>query len=182
MIRNLMRSLWGREVPSALKSAHQMYAGGNYAAAAEAYSKLALAAERELSPHTAWLYLQVARSYISDGEVARAMKDLEHGLSLLISAGLDDKAYLIGHQFLAQLINLQREDQAGELSEFLRFGLPGYSLSTVPQTANTIQVLPMRCTSCEGPIRLVEVRWKDSHTAECPYCGSPVRVLEKVRE
>jgi len=182
MVRRFVRRLWGQEPPSALKSANQMYTAGDYAGAAEGYAKLAPAAEKERSPHAAWLYLQAARSYISTGEVARSIKDLEHGLSLLISAGFDDKAYLLGHQFMAQFINLQKEDEAGELSEFLRFGLPGYTVSRVQQTAKTTQVLPMRCPSCEGPIRLVEVRWKDPHTAECPYCGDPVRVLEKARE
>jgi len=177
-----MRGIWGQAVSPALMSTHHMYAAGNYSGAAAGYGKLALAAEKERSPHAAWLYLQAARSYIGNDEVARAMKDLEHGLSLLISGGFEDKAYLIGHQFLAQFNNLQKEDQADQLSAFLRFGLPGYSVSTVPQAAKTTEVLPMRCPTCEGPMRLVEVRWKDSHTAECPYCGNPVGVLAKVRE
>jgi tetratricopeptide (TPR) repeat protein len=181
MVQSFMRSLWGKEVSSELKAAHRSWATGDYGSAADQYQKLALAAEKQLSPHAPWLYLQAARSCISVGDLPRAMKYLERGLSLLISAGSDDTAYLLSHQFLNQLSALGREDEAQELVEYLRFGLPGYSVSAVPRNVNTGQLLPTQCPTCEGPIRLIEVRWKDSQTAECPYCGNLVRVLQKVR-
>lgn len=181
MLQNFVRSLWGQAVSPELKAAHRLYATGDYASAAQQYEKLAYDQEKQLSPRAPWLNLQAARACISIGEFPRAMKNLERGLSLLISGGSDDKAYLISHQFLTQLSALGREDEAQELVEYLRFGLPGYSVSAVPRNVNTGQLLPTQCPTCEGPIRLVEVRWKDNRTAECPYCGNPVRVLEKVR-
>jgi tetratricopeptide (TPR) repeat protein len=181
MVQNFMRSLWGQAVSSELKAAHRLYATGDYVRAADQYEKLALEQEKQLSPRAPWLFLQGARSCISVGEFPQAMKDLERGLSLLISGGSDDKAYLISQQFLTQLSALGRGDEAGELVEYLRFGLPGYSVSAIPRNVNTGQLLPTQCPTCEGPIRLIEVRWKDNQTAECPYCGNPVRVLQKAR-
>lgn len=181
MVQNFMRSIWGQAVSSELKAAHRLYATGDYAGAAGQYEELALGAEKQLSPRAPWLYLQAARACISIAEFPRAMKNLERGLSLLMSGGSDDKAFLISHQFLTQLSALGREDEAQELVAYLRFGMPGYSISAVPRNADTGQLLPTQCPTCEGPIRLIEVRWKDNRTAECPYCGNPVRVLQRIR-
>jgi hypothetical protein len=181
MVRNFMRSIWGQAVSPELKAANQMFNAGNYAAAGPAYHALGEYAEKEKIPHAAWFYLQAGRSHIGNSQLPPALRALEHGISLLISGGLDDKAYLLGQQFLTQLNNLGKEDEAEELAEFLRFGLPGYSVATAPQTMNTSQLLPLRCPTCEAPMRLIEVRWKNSHTAECAYCGNPVQSPQKVR-
>jgi hypothetical protein len=182
MFRNLRRSLWGQAVSPELKSAHQMYRSGNYSGAAPLYEILGQRAEKERSPRAPWLFLQAARSRLSSAEAAEGMKHLEHGISLLISAGSHDKAYLIGQQFLSNLGNIGKDDEVDELTQFLRFGLPGYKVSTVPQEEKTEQLLPPNCPTCGGPMRLVEVRWKDAKTAECPYCGNPVQRPVKVRD
>lgn len=181
MVRNFMRGIWGQAVSPELRNANQMFNAGNFGSAAPAYEALGRQAEKERSPHAAWFFLQAGRSRIGHRDISAAMKALEHGISLLISAGWDDKAYLLGQQFVAQLNNLGKQDEAEEMAEFLRFGLPGYSVATVPQTMDTGQLLPLRCPACEAPMRLIEVRWKNSHSAECPYCGNPVRAPEKVR-
>jgi predicted RNA-binding Zn-ribbon protein involved in translation (DUF1610 family) len=38
-------------------------------------------------------------------------------------------------------------------------------------------LLPSHCESCGGPIHSPEVEWLNAHTAECPYCGSPIRAM-----
>ena len=35
--------------------------------------------------------------------------------------------------------------------------------------------LPAHCSACGGPLRPDEVDWLDATTAECPYCGNPVK-------
>jgi hypothetical protein len=35
--------------------------------------------------------------------------------------------------------------------------------------------IPTHCPSCGAPLRPDEVDWLDDVTAECGYCGSPVR-------
>jgi hypothetical protein len=182
VFRFFRRSQWGRQAVSPeLKTAHQLYRAGKFAAAAPLYVKLGQEAEKELKPPARWLFLQAARSHLSAAEMAPAMKELEHAISLLISAGSDDKAYLIGQRFLSQLRNAGKEDEVDELAGFLHFALPGYSVSTVPQEQKTEQLLPPYCPTCEAPMRLIEVRWKDAKTAECPYCGNPVQQPVKVR-
>jgi hypothetical protein len=36
-------------------------------------------------------------------------------------------------------------------------------------------VLPASCGGCGAPLNPNEVRWHDTHTAECPYCGTMVK-------
>jgi endogenous inhibitor of DNA gyrase (YacG/DUF329 family) len=36
-------------------------------------------------------------------------------------------------------------------------------------------ILPTHCPACGGTVRPDEVEWLDEITAECAYCGSPVR-------
>jgi hypothetical protein len=36
-------------------------------------------------------------------------------------------------------------------------------------------VLPTHCPSCGAALRPDEIEWLDESTAECAYCGSPVR-------
>jgi hypothetical protein len=157
-----------------------MYLAGNYGGAAPLYQRLAEQAEKKLSPPAPWLHLQAGRSLIRSGNCLPAMKALEHGLSLIISAGSADRAFLVGQQLRELLVELGREDEAGELAQFLRFGLPGYAAYPFSQPAQIGRPLPETCPRCEGPILLAEVAWRNSHTAECAYCGNPVRVLKKV--
>jgi hypothetical protein len=35
--------------------------------------------------------------------------------------------------------------------------------------------IPAGCASCGGPLHPDEVEWHAANTAECPYCGSPVK-------
>ena len=45
-----------------------------------------------------------------------------------------------------------------------------------PAPAETVHpVLPARCGQCGALIRTDEIEWIDAQTAECAYCGSPIR-------
>jgi hypothetical protein len=39
--------------------------------------------------------------------------------------------------------------------------------------------LPAKCPSCGAAIRLNEVKWFDDITAECRYCGTPIKATPK---
>jgi hypothetical protein len=41
---------------------------------------------------------------------------------------------------------------------------------TPPQ--HRLELLPMTCPNCGGPIRGHEVKWTGSQSADCPYCGA----------
>jgi hypothetical protein len=39
-----------------------------------------------------------------------------------------------------------------------------------------VDLLPLTCTHCGGPIRSHEVTWTSAHSAACPYCGSNLQM------
>jgi DNA-directed RNA polymerase subunit RPC12/RpoP len=45
---------------------------------------------------------------------------------------------------------------------------------TVPvdELLHRVDLLPINCAQCGGPIRSNEVRWTGKQSAACPYCGS----------
>lgn len=179
MLRGLFGGTKRSEVSPELIQAHRAYSAALYITAAEKYEALGRDAEKAGSPHAPWLYLQAARSNLHLDEVPLAMKQFERAISLLIAAGADDKAYIVGNQGMTLLHTRGREDEVQELADFMRFGLPGYRALAVSPEAHTSPVILQDCPACEGPIRPAEVRWKDLRTAECPYCGSTVPVLKK---
>jgi hypothetical protein len=36
-------------------------------------------------------------------------------------------------------------------------------------------LLPATCPACGGYMQVEEIKWLDQSTAQCPYCGKPVR-------
>lgn len=39
--------------------------------------------------------------------------------------------------------------------------------------------LPENCPNCGGPVTKGNVHWTGRRTAACPFCGSPLKVVEK---
>jgi DNA-directed RNA polymerase subunit RPC12/RpoP len=39
-----------------------------------------------------------------------------------------------------------------------------------------VDLLPLTCTHCGGPIRSHEVTWTGAQSAACPYCGSSLQM------
>ncbi len=53
---------------------------------------------------------------------------------------------------------------------------PGLNLNNMPaEESEKHPVLPTHCPGCGAPIHPDDVDWIDNVTAECEYCGSPVR-------
>ena len=62
-----------------------------------------------------------------------------------------------------------------DIEILLKTHLPANSIFET-QTASTKKpILPTHCPSCGAAMKPDEVEWLDEITAECGYCGSPVR-------
>jgi hypothetical protein len=64
--------------------------------------------------------------------------------------------------------------EAGEIAALLESNLAGDDPSADPQPTRDA-VLPTHCPNCGGTLHPDEIEWLDGITAECAYCGSPVR-------
>ena len=61
-----------------------------------------------------------------------------------------------------------------EIANLLKASLPkGFQAGNSAPAKKA--VLPAHCPSCGAAVRPDEVEWLDDITAECDYCGSPVR-------
>jgi hypothetical protein len=75
-----------------------------------------------------------------------------------------------------QLTERSLTEQAGEISGWLSETLAGKAVGS-PAAGGAVkqQVLPTHCPSCGAALNSREVTWLDEATAECLYCGGPVR-------
>ena len=135
-------------IPVALQHAHELMEGGNYAEAALAFEKLAAAAEQRMGPRAPFLFMQAGRARILLKQIPAGMAHLRHGL----------------------------EKEASEIANLISNHIPAISESPTQRGPDPSRItLPTHCPSCGAAVRPNEIEWLDEFTAECDYCGSPVR-------
>jgi hypothetical protein len=179
-IRRMLRTThWlaraARRAPEELILANEMMESKNYAGAAEQFEALARVDEARGGRYVPQLYLQAGRARILSGLVGTGMAHLKHGLSLLSGRGDWLRLHHAGRRIIAELNQLGLVDEANEVSRYLNSNLPG-NFSPPSESASARRpVLPTHCPSCGATLRPDEVEWLDDVTAECAYCGSPVR-------
>jgi hypothetical protein len=148
---------------------------GNYLEAASALEQLARAAEARGGPRAPLFHIQAGRARIMAGQPAPAMESLERGLGLFAVRGQSAKLGNFGARLVADLHQRGLVEEAGWLTDYLRELSPGFQ-APAPLTASPKQpLLPTHCPACGAPLRPDEVDWLDAATAECAFCGSPVR-------
>jgi hypothetical protein len=67
------------------------------------------------------------------------------------------------------------ESEVTDIEILLKTHLPAKFTSDLQTTSTKKPILPTHCPSCGAAVKPDEVEWLDDITAECGYCGSPVR-------
>jgi hypothetical protein len=80
----------------------------------------------------------------------------------------------IGRRAIDELKGRGLTAEANEIAALLSGNLPATSEPELAIPAKK-PILPTHCPSCGAGVRSDEVEWLDDLTAECDYCGSPVR-------
>ncbi len=170
-----LRRGFAMQVPPLLQRANEWMASGEYEQAAEAFESLAEAAQARGGPRAAVFFLQAGRARILEGKTETGLAHVKRGLSLL--AGRADWAALhhAGKRALAELNERGLGKEAAEIEAWLEATLPAGRAMFAEHTARQKPQLPTHCPSCGAALRPDEVEWLDESTAECAYCGSPVR-------
>jgi hypothetical protein len=157
-----------------LQRANQLMTAGDYAGAAVAYKELAQRAENRMGKRAPFLFIQAGRAAILGGQTKVGVADLRHGLTLFASQGRFPRMRAFGQLAMEELkarnLNAEAEEIAALLNANLPKGIPAEAPSPAKRPA-----LPTHCPSCGAAVRPDEVEWLDDVTAECAYCGSPVR-------
>ncbi len=179
-MRRVFRRAFRLGAAPRVRRANQLLEQGDYAGAAAAYEELAGGAGRRAP----MLLIQAGRSRILAGETAQGMEQLKEGvLSLAARGGRWRRVLRIGERLAAELRGRGLETEAQELLDLLKRKMPVIppkSEQTEPsERSRPRPLLPTHCPSCGAPVHSGEVDWTDNTTAECDFCGSPIRSLEK---
>ena len=164
------------DIPPMLQRANELLAIGDYPAAAQAFEQLARAALGWRGPRAPMFFLQAGRARILNGQTALGVEHLKQGLAILASLRQWPLLHRTGQRVITELNERGLAAEGKEIEALLESNLPaGFSPSPQPGSPPRKPVLPTHCPSCGAAARPDEVEWLDEATAECAYCGSPVR-------
>jgi hypothetical protein len=161
----------------ALARANRMFAEGQFAPAAEQFEMLADAARAGKIRVAPRLFVLAARANWRAGRIPHGMQLLRNGLGILVSAGALEAARRIASSAADELETLGLAEEAEEARKFLSEmpAATGNGTVAVAPAAAVRPLLPTHCGQCGAAVHTDEVEWMDEQTAECAYCGSPIR-------
>lgn len=173
MFRRQIRKSLAQEVPPILQEAHFTFDKGEYGRAAELYERIARVADGRDGPRASIFHLQAGRARVLAGHASLGIPSLKRGLEVLADRKQFPRLQLAGKRVINELMEHGLKTEADEIDSWLRSVLP----EMPPMESKPVKrpVLPTHCPSCGAPLRPDEVEWLDDITAECGYCGSPVR-------
>ena len=172
--QRIFRGFGKPDVPPMLQRANQLMKAGDYAGAAIAFKELAERAEDRFPQRAPFLFMEAGHAAILSGETKAGVAHLRRGLTILASQGRIPRMRAFGQRAIEELQARGLNAEADEIASLLNANLPmGIPAETSAPTKK--HVLPTHCPSCGAAIRPDEVEWLDDVTAECDYCGSPVR-------
>lgn len=161
-------------VPPALRHAHQLMEQGEYSEAALAFYDLAKKAEDRFPERAPFLYFEAGRAATLSGDSKKGVAHFRSGLTLLGSQGRYHRVQKAGGRIVAELREQGLNAEADEVESVIRNNLPASAGKEAPAPRKRA-ILPTHCPSCGAAVRPDEVEWLDDVTAECDYCGSPIR-------
>ena len=168
----------------ALALANRLFAEGQFAPAAERFEMLANAARANNLPFAPRLFFQAARANWRAGQVPHGMQLLHTGLGMLVTAGAADRVHQISTAAISELEQMGCAREAEEVKKFLSQvpaaesdAVTDIDTEAAPETPakEAHPNLPATCGQCGAIVRPDEVEWIDTQTAECAFCGSPIR-------
>jgi hypothetical protein len=175
VFRRHIRKTLAHEVPPVLQEAIFVFDKGEYGQAAELFERLAQSADERGGPRAHRFYLQAGRARILAGQTNLSMPSLKRGLELLAQRGQLHKLQQTGEHVISELNEHGLSDEASEIENLLHRIAPPMPAMETQRAPAQRPPLPTRCPSCGAVMRPDEVEWMDDATAECGYCGSPVR-------
>jgi hypothetical protein len=175
MFRRQIRKTLAQDVPPILQEANFAFDKGEYGRAGELFEQIAQTADARGGPRAPIFHLQAGRARVLAGQTKLGIPSLKRGLELFAQRGQLHKLHRASQRVLAELNAHGLTTEAAEMESWIKkLAAPMSDLETesVPVKRPT---LPTHCPSCGAAIHPDEVDWLDDVTAECEYCGSPIR-------
>ena len=170
--RRHIRKTLAQEVPPILQEAIFAFDKGEYGRAGELFDRLAETASARGGARAPLFYLKAGQSRIMAGQTSLGMPSLKRGLELLAQREQFSRLQNAGARVVSELNEQGLGKEASEIEIWLKTIFPA---QTSFDAAAKRPVLPTHCPSCGAGVRPDEVEWLDEVTAECAYCGSPIR-------
>jgi len=176
MFRRQIRKTLAQDVPPVLQEANFAFSKGEYGRAGELFEQIAKVAGARGGRRAPLFYMQAGISRIFAGQSALGMPSLKQGLTLLAQRGKFNRLFRTSRRLVRDLNERGYTKEATELETWLN-AMPSVPTGTfeAQEPAEKSPTLPTHCPSCGAPLRPDEIEWLDNITAECGYCGSPVR-------
>ncbi len=170
-----IRRMLSRDIPPVLVRANQAMSAGNFVDAAADLELLARAAEARGGHRAPMLYVQAGRARLLAGQTAQSIELFQRGFGLLAARGRPRRLARLGTRVVAELQQRGLDTESRQLSDYLDNLSPGFGASAALPASTSRPPLPTHCPGCGAPVRPDEVEWLDDITAECAFCGSPLR-------
>ena len=103
------------------------------------------------------------------------MPSLKRGLELLAQHKQFPQLQRAGWRVITELNEQGLKNEAAEIELWLKSIILTTPAFETEEASVKRLSLPTHCPSCGAGLRPDEVEWLDDVTAECAYCGSPVR-------
>lgn len=171
--RRHIRKTLAENVPPILQEANFAFDKGEYGRAAELFENFAQAADGRGGPRAPIYHLQAGRARVLAGQAQLGIPSLKRGLELLAQRGKLQRFHQAADRVLTELNSHGLKSEASEMEGWMRKLAP--PLPSFEAQKPDRPVLPTHCPSCGAALKPDEVEWLDELTAECAYCGSPVR-------
>jgi tetratricopeptide (TPR) repeat protein len=156
-----------------LSKAILLFNQGQYAEAGAIFERIAEIAAARNGPRAPRFFLEAGRALFHARQPERALQLLERGWKLALANGRLGLLTRVGPGLSAEIGQLGYADQARGIQSWLA-KIPAAPLP-MSATATKRPELPLKCPSCGAPVRPNEVEWLDEQTAECDFCGNPMR-------
>jgi hypothetical protein len=175
MFRRQIRRTLAQDVPPILQEANFNFDKGEYGRAGELFEQIAQTADARGGPRAPIFYLQAGRARLFAGQTKLGIPSLKRGLELFAQRGQLHKLHRFSQRLISELRSRGLTAEATEIEAWLKNMAPSMPAMGAQPAPAKRPTLPTHCPSCGAAVKPDEVEWLDDVTAECLYCGSPVR-------
>lgn len=175
VFRRHIRKKLATNVPPILQEANFVFDKGEYGRAAELFEQIAQTADARGGPRASLFHLQAGRARILAGQTSLGMPSIKRGLELFSQHKQFPQLQRAGSRVITELNQRGLKSEATEIEMWLESIILLSPTFEAEEAQTKRPTLPTHCPYCGAALRPDEVEWLDDVTAECAYCGSPVR-------
>ncbi|HSL46050.1 MAG TPA: hypothetical protein VK897_21630 [Anaerolineales bacterium] len=173
--RRHIRKTLAQDVPPILQEANFAFDKGEYGRAGELFERMAETASARGGSRAPLFYLQAGRARVLAGQTALGIPSIKRGLELLLQHRRFPRLRRAAQRVLSELNERGLRHEVSEIEAWLDQVSTSDSSTEASQTLPQKPVLPTYCPACGAVVHPDELEWLDEATAECEYCGSPLR-------